>query len=90
MFEKKQLQDALSEHKSLPLSSAEEIQYAMTPIGKAIYTSGPSDPNRFKERIICKICGKLFTRSNTSRHNRTQYHQLYLNMHNKMRKILLD
>jgi len=93
MFNKKQLQDALSEHKSLPLCKPEEIRYAMTPIGKAIYNTKPSDSEstgRFRERIECKVCGKMFTRSNTSRHNQTQYHQLYSNMHQKMKKILLE
>lgn len=90
MFEKSRLQNALNEHKSLPLYEPEEIKYAMTPIGKAIYNTKKVDSSRFKERIECKVCGKIFTRANTSRHNKTQHHQLYLMMHDKMKKILLD
>jgi|ERR1700761_1830550 len=89
------LQNSLSEKKGLARYNPEEIMYATTPIGKAIYDSGPDNyddnsKSHWSDRIECKLCGKIYTRSTSSRHKKTQYHRIYEEMNNKLRMILLD
>jgi hypothetical protein len=40
--------------------------------------------------IKCVICGKLFTRSNRTKHNRTEVHQIYVKMNEKYRHLMFE
>lgn len=81
--------------KSLPLCSVEELKFIETPIGKAIYTKKgrpkKDDVNKAKwnDRVECKVCGKSFIRSGRSKHKKSQFHQAYENMHEKMRNLMI-
>lgn len=44
----------------------------------------------WSDRLQCKICGKSYMRSTVSRHKKTKYHQMYEEMNNKLRNILID
>jgi len=85
----------LEEKKSLPLCSAEELKFIGTPIGKAIYTrkgrpkKDEADKAKWHDRVECKVCGKSFIRSGRTKHNKSQFHKAYLNIHEKMRILIL-
>ena len=90
---------------SIPYLSIEEIKYLDTHTGKQIYKNATdentpqyvdiiTDPPRKVQyslgRIKCKICGAELQRNNQSNHNKSKRHQLYAEMNNKLRKLLLD
>jgi hypothetical protein len=84
----------LREDKNLLLCSPETVQYVKTPIGKAIFRSrgrpSKSDEEKAKptDKVVCKICGKTFVRSNRSRHNDTNHHKIYEKMSSTIRDLI--
>jgi hypothetical protein len=74
----------------------EEIEYTLTPVGRALYNGNgrpPKDPSekaKPTDRVICDICGGQFTRWNRSKHNVTKVHKLHVTMNQKLKKILID
>jgi hypothetical protein len=48
------------------------------------------NPGKYSDKIKCKICGQIVSRSNQSNHKRSQRHQIYLKMNEKIRKLLLE
>lgn len=99
-MDKYQIQQSLKKGNSIPLLSKEELKYIQTPVGKAIYENTTRSVGRPRmdddkkckpsDRIICEICGKKFVRSNRTGHNKTEYHNAFKNMNDKLRIILLD
>lgn len=74
----------------------ETIEYAQTPIGKAIYKKARGRPKLIQEekkhwsdRIMCDVCGVEFIRSARSKHKKTKVHQAYSNMNDKIKDLLL-
>jgi hypothetical protein len=43
---------------------------------------------KWSDTIECTVCGKKIKRSNRSQHNKTQYHKIYAEMNDRMRKLL--
>lgn len=89
------IQKQLRSGKSLPLMDTETWKYAKKPLGKAIYKANVGRPKKEEhvdrsDRIKCDICGKIITRSARTNHNKTKYHQMYKNVEEKLRKILID
>ena len=88
------IQNSLKNGTSITLLSKEEIKYASTPIGNAIYkkaienkTHTVKSPNDY---LICDICGGKYTRAHKSDHKKTKIHKAHENMHRKFAKILLN
>jgi len=42
------------------------------------------------DKINCKLCGQLITRSNQTHHRRTKNCQIYARMNEKLKDLLLD
>lgn len=42
------------------------------------------------DKVECDVCGKVFTRSNRTVHNKTKYHQLYLKLNKKVRDVFIN
>lgn len=42
------------------------------------------------DKIKCEYCGEIYTRSNITAHRKTKYHQAYVTMNDKIRKLLLN
>ena len=80
--------------KNILLCSDETIQRCKTPIGKSLLSGRPKktddEKTKYSDRVECNICGKIFTRSNRSAHNKTQYHIMYGKAHDKLKAILLS
>ena len=72
----------------------ETLKYVKKPIGNALYTGRPKmdeeDKGKPNDKVECKLCGKVFTRSNRSKHKRTQRHKLYEKVNTKMAKMVLN
>jgi len=88
------IQNELDKQKPLVDYEANEIEYAMKPIGKAIYLhqkkkKKSTEPKHWTDRVVCKDCGKEFARSHKTNHNKTQYHKMHVKFHEKFRKIML-
>lgn len=84
----------IKKQKNLALYDVEIIKEIQKPIGKAIYTAEKqleqaSNPH-WSDIIKCKVCGKKYKRSNVSAHKKTQIHQTYLKIDQKLHKILLE
>ena len=47
-------------------------------------------PPHHSDKIKCEYCGELYTRSNVTAHRKTKYHQAYVAMNDKIRKLLLN
>jgi hypothetical protein len=91
------MQESLKNSKSIPLLNENEIKYIQTPVGQAIYKNSFGRPKKKdyekakpSDRLTCSICGGKFIRSHRSSHNKSKVHQAYLNMDNKLKKLLLD
>jgi hypothetical protein len=89
----------LKNRRSIPLLDPKDIKNLQKPLGKAIYKNSQKfgrprkneeDKARPNDRIICNICGEIFTRNNRNRHKDTKIHKAYENMNNKLYKLLLD
>ncbi len=72
----------------------DELKYITKPVGKAIYLGRgrPKKNNKlhWSDIITCNICNKTFTRSARTAHNKTNHHQIYLKINEKLRKILVE
>lgn len=96
----KEIQENLKKGLSLTTYSEDELRYIQKPIGKALYNSTlqkkgrprKNENNKCKptDKVKCKICGKIYIRCGSSRHKKTQYHQLHEKVNIKLRKILMD
>lgn len=82
----KKIHDELKSGKNLIDCDVDTIKYIKKPLGKALYEGGKAKPD---DRIKCQVCGKIFTRWNRTRHNKTQYHQTYAKVENKFKQFLL-
>lgn len=84
-------------NKEVPEMTKEEYKYTQTPIGNATYkhnikkgrpiTNGKVSP---KDRIICDICGKEYTRSGSAGHKKTVYHKERQRINKKLRELLMS
>lgn len=86
-------QEELKNTKNIARCDNETLKYLRKPLGRAIYESNVKKEKvkaKPSDRVECGICGKIFTRSGRSNHNKTEYHQLYAKMGEKVKKILLD
>jgi hydroxyacyl-ACP dehydratase HTD2-like protein with hotdog domain len=84
-------QKELHSGKNLALLDDETLKYGKTPIGKAIIKEKKEEEEKpWKKKIECKVCGKTYSRSGSYRHKRTKYHQMYANIEEKIRKIILN
>jgi hypothetical protein len=97
----KQIRSDLSSNKNLAMCDVETLKYGSRPIGKSLIRSrsemlkkrakkGEAINNKWNDRIKCDTCGKEYSRSNQSAHRKTQYHKIYANVGDKVKKILLD
>lgn len=69
------------------LSSDDEVPVKKTrgrPVGSFSKKPPPA------KRVICKTCGKEYTRNNVTAHKDTQWHMAYKNMNKTLREILLN
>lgn len=64
------------------------LRYLQKPLGKTLYVNGNKKQPR--DLVKCDVCGKIFTRWNRTKHNKTKHHQLYNNVNEKMRKLILN
>lgn len=69
-----------------------ELQYIKNPIGNAHYKKALENSNKKTkdDYIICDICGKGYTKSNKSRHNKSKHHLFCQQLNKKWRKMILD
>lgn len=96
----KEIQQNLKKGLSLTTYSEDELRYVQKPIGKALYKStlqkrgrpriNKNDKCKPNDKVQCKICNKIYTRSGSTKHKKTQYHQLHEKMNIKLRKVLMD
>ncbi len=87
------IQDKLKNNKSLANYDVEDMKYLQKPLGKAIYKRGrpkSDNPAKWNDRVICDVCGKEFTRSARTKHKKTQFHQAFEIMNNKLKKLLIN
>lgn len=75
--------------------SENQLRYLQKPVGNAAFNTEvePIKSNKKKnwfDRIKCDVCGKEFTRSARTKHNSTQYHQIYSCLNTKLIKIIVD
>lgn len=83
-------------NKNLVDYDVDELDYVMTPIGKALYKKrgrpkiNEEDKALPSDKVKCPICSKIFTRSGRTGHNRTTYHKVHLNLNEKLRKLLIN
>lgn len=92
----KEIQELLKKGHEMMKYESDELSYITKPIGRAIYENSLEERkenivkvNRY-EKIKCDLCGKTVSKANKSHHNKTQYHQAFEKMNNKLKKILLD
>ena len=57
---------------------------------KITTTNKMKPTSRWNDRVKCTICGKIVSRSNQSNHRKSNQHQIYLKMNEKIRKLLID
>lgn len=100
----KGIQDKLKKGKTLTKYSSNELKYTMKPLGKAIYISSVKNKPKEEEeeieaiitekhprdRIKCKVCGEIYSRSNSWSHRKSKIHVAYDKLNVKLRKILMD
>ena len=102
-YNNRKIRNRIKENKFLNEYNDEELEFVQTTTGKALYKHNLPEQERIQEeddiprgqkspndRIKCKICGKAFTRSSRTHHNRTVYHTLKKLEHDKLKKILID
>ena len=72
------------------------LQYARKPLGKAI-VRGRGRPRKSEyekakpnDRVICKKCGKEYTRANKPKHDKTKIHRLYDKLEEKFRLYIIN
>lgn len=74
--------------------NGKELSYALSPFGKADYKAGLENPEKNKVirkgYKICDICNKEYSTRHTGAHKKTQYHQLHLEMNNKIKKLIFN
>ena len=96
-----QVQEELKKGKPIYRMTKQEFDYSQKPIGKAIYKHSIDDTKKIgrpkkddkvnpKDRLECDICGKTYTRSSSTHHKRTQYHQAHLKINKKLRELLIE
>lgn len=87
----REIQNTIKKNKNFCDYTHEEFEYAMKPIGKALYGRPVVEDKALPtDRITCEICSKEFIRSGRSNHNKTIYHQVHANMNDKIRKLLIN
>jgi hypothetical protein len=98
----KEIQEELKKGKGIATYDSKELLYISKPIGKEIYKKAlelptgdyedkkGDQPAKWSDKLTCKICGKVVSRSNQSKHRKSNQHQIYLSMNAKIRKMLLD
>ena len=42
-----------------------------------------------KDRVKCQVCGKVYTRSGSAKHKKSQQHKIYEDINNKLLKAIL-
>ncbi len=82
-------------------SEIDELQYITKPIGNVIYKGALEEKTVLEEkrrrrakwnpteRVTCDLCGKSYTRSNKSIHERTNYHIAYKTVNDKFKQLIL-
>jgi hypothetical protein len=73
--------------------SVEDIKNSVKPFGKSILRSGR--PKSFvkvsnNDRIICKLCGGSYTRSNSYHHKKTKKHKIHEKINNKLINAIIN
>lgn len=75
----------------------EEFNYTQKPLGKAIYKHSvgrprkePDEKTSPKDKIVCDICGRTFTRSGRTNHKRSQFHKAHEKINRKLKELLID
>ena len=101
----KEVRNKLKYKKNLTTYNDDELKFLQTVTGKALYLhdntrdGGYIEPEpeivekrkaRWDDRIICDVCNKEFTRSGRTGHNRTLYHRMKKQEHQKLKKLLID
>lgn len=97
----KTMQDNLEEQIGLARYNVDELKYLKkSSVAKAIYTHKPKKTGRprknedektkWNDRIECTICGKTYIRSGATKHRRTEFHQAFEKMDEKLRNLTLE
>lgn len=86
--------DFFKNNKRLSMYEHDQLIEVIKPLNKAVFKKKIEKVKsrvRAKpdDRIMCDVCGKEFTRSARSNHNKTQRHQIYLDFDNKLRNFLI-
>lgn len=80
----------LESGKEILLQSDEALKFVNNPIGKAHFKAGSTnDEKKYLDKIVCNDCGKTYTRSNKSKHLKTNHHQTYMKINRKWRTLIL-
>ena len=82
----------VTDDKNLVDYSSDQMRYVQKPFGKAVYNSKTvvkKEKAHWSDRIKCDVCGKEFTRSARSMHNKTQHHVTYSKLNKKLAELLL-
>ena len=87
------LKQHLNDDKNIVDYNREQLEYLQKPIGKAIYKSeditDADTKAHWSDRIKCNVCGKEFTRSSRTKHNKTQHHRTYEQLNRKLVEFLV-
>lgn len=95
MTDIKKLREKVKYNKNLTTYTEDELKYVQTVTGKALFNHDeeneqPKQKTHWSDRVKCDICGKEFTRSSRTAHNKTLYHNMKKQEHDKLKKILID
>jgi hypothetical protein len=60
------------------------------PVKKSVGRPKSENPTHWSDRIKCKICNKIFIRSARSKHSKTEVHQAYAKMNEKMMQFMIN
>ena len=78
--------------KELVQMTPEEIKVVRKPINKTKYiaTKEEKPKSHWSDKVKCSICDKVYTRSGSANHKKTQYHQVHVKINAKLKRLLLD
>lgn len=91
------VQVELSKAKPIYDLTKEEFNYTQKPLGKAIYKHNVGRPKKEldqkaspNDKIVCDVCGRTFTRSGRTNHNRSEFHKAHVKINKKLKELLID
>jgi hypothetical protein len=90
-----QIKKKLASDKELSTYTEDELRYAMTNVGRAIHKFGAGRPKKapetkclWSDKVECKLCNEMITRSSRTNHNKTVRHKIHESYNTKLSNLL--